>query len=127
MTEHEILLTIQEWLFYWMSDEQNPEREQGSYRRRALGVDANMRHHLASMLHEKVNTLPRYSEEKCLDKFVVIDDFKLPLREIKKEAQDSAQRRAELHNWKDVYVQLIHVDDKEKAYSFVLMGKEPLV
>lgn len=41
---------IDEWILYWMNQTQNNEQDYQNYLRRAMGVDANMRHHLASML-----------------------------------------------------------------------------
>ncbi len=44
------LKIIEDWLTYWMNQTQNSKADQENYFRRALGVDANMRHHLADKL-----------------------------------------------------------------------------
>ena len=41
---------IEKWKSYWMNQTQNDEADYQSYLRRAVGVDANMKHHLAQML-----------------------------------------------------------------------------
>lgn len=43
---------IEDWLGYWMNQKQNSEEDFKNYFRRAFGVDANMRHHLAKMLED---------------------------------------------------------------------------
>jgi hypothetical protein len=47
---------IEVWLSYWMNQTQNSEADRANYFRRAFGVDANMRHHLAKLLAEKTRT-----------------------------------------------------------------------
>jgi len=41
---------IDEWIIYWMNQTQNSEEDYKNYLRRAMGVDANMRHHLAKLI-----------------------------------------------------------------------------
>ena len=43
---------IDEWLLYWMNQTQNSEADYHNYLRRAMGVDANMRHHLAKLISD---------------------------------------------------------------------------
>lgn len=45
---------IESWLSYWMNQTQNSESDRANYFRRAFGVDANMRHHLAGKLAESL-------------------------------------------------------------------------
>lgn len=52
MSEIEILEVIHEWKMFWMNQTQNNPQDYENYFHRALGVDANMSHHLAKMLHE---------------------------------------------------------------------------
>jgi hypothetical protein len=54
MTQQEILRLIEKWQFYWMSKEQNPDSENNAYFNKAAPIDANMRHHLADMIAEKL-------------------------------------------------------------------------
>ncbi len=42
---------IESWTRYWMNQTQNSESDRANYFRRAFGVDANMRHHLAMKMH----------------------------------------------------------------------------
>lgn len=44
---------IDQWVMFWMNQKQNNEQDYQNYLRRAIGVDANMRHHLAKKLHEQ--------------------------------------------------------------------------
>lgn len=44
------LNVIDEWTSFWMNQKQNCQQDYENYFRRALGVDANMRHHLADLL-----------------------------------------------------------------------------
>jgi hypothetical protein len=48
------LAVIDEWQQHWMSQNFN-EQDTQNYRRRALGVDANMRYGLARMIVETLN------------------------------------------------------------------------
>jgi len=41
---------ITEWKFSWMNQRQNDQKDYENYHRRAFGVDANMKHDLASRL-----------------------------------------------------------------------------
>jgi hypothetical protein len=51
--EHDcILKIIDEWQMCWMSVTGTTEEDAKNYRRRAFGVDANMRHGLARMITE---------------------------------------------------------------------------
>lgn len=54
MKEEEILTVIHEWKHYWMNQKQNSKEDYENYYRRALGVDANMAHHLADLICEKL-------------------------------------------------------------------------
>lgn len=48
--------TIDEWILYWMNQTQNNEQDYQNYLRRAMGVDANMRHDLARRVSDKITT-----------------------------------------------------------------------
>ncbi|XGC82027.1 hypothetical protein ACES2L_05955 [Bdellovibrio bacteriovorus] len=47
-----LLEVIDEWQMHWMNQDINP-KDTENYRRRAMGVDANMRYGLARMINEK--------------------------------------------------------------------------
>ncbi len=51
------LEVILKWQHFWMNQTQNSEEDFDNYFGRALGVDANMRHHLARMLAEAVEKI----------------------------------------------------------------------
>ena len=62
---------------------------------------------------------------KKLDIFILKDSFNLGNKEILKEAQASAKRRAEVMDWQDVKVKqgnLSVVDGDIKRYSFEIWG-----
>ena len=61
--EH-FLKIIEEWQGYWMNQTQNSEEDRQNYFRRAFGVDANMRHHLARMLAEDLGPVDSKGEPK---------------------------------------------------------------
>lgn len=63
MKECEILEIIREWKRIWMNQTQNGPQDYENYWRRAYGVDANMSHHLAKMIFEKLEEA-QASEEK---------------------------------------------------------------
>lgn len=46
---------IDEWKCFWMNQRQNSKDDYDNYFGRAMGVDANMKYHLAKMLAEKLN------------------------------------------------------------------------
>lgn len=48
---------IEKWQCYWMNQRQNSEEDYQNYWRRAFGVDANMKHHLARMIVEALASL----------------------------------------------------------------------
>jgi len=54
ISEHEILEIIREWKWFWMNQTQNNEQDRQNYYARSHGIDANMMHHLASLLHKKI-------------------------------------------------------------------------
>jgi len=63
--ENEYVKVIQEWLFHWMNQKQNSEADYKNYLRRAMGVDANMRHDLKNRLMKNLSpTLSRVKENK---------------------------------------------------------------
>ena len=43
------LKIVEEWQQYWMFQKQNSPEDHENYFRRAFGIDANMRHHLAKL------------------------------------------------------------------------------
>lgn len=45
---------IVKWKSYWMNQKQNSEADYQNYLHRALGVDANMKYHLARLMQESV-------------------------------------------------------------------------
>ena len=45
---------IHEWKNFWMNQRQNSEADYQNYRNRAFGVDANMKHHLAGLIAERL-------------------------------------------------------------------------
>jgi hypothetical protein len=45
-----LLEIILEWKHFWMNQRQNSQADYENYHRRAFGIDANMQHHLATML-----------------------------------------------------------------------------
>lgn len=51
-TKDTFLDVIEMWQGVWMNQTQNSEADRANYFRRAFGVDANMRHHLARLLAE---------------------------------------------------------------------------
>lgn len=46
LTEENLLEAIEEWQSFWMHQTQNSQDDYLNYRRRAFGIDANMRHSL---------------------------------------------------------------------------------
>lgn len=48
---------IDKWLAYWMNQTQNSKEDYDNYFRRAAGVDANMRYHLADLLMKEQASL----------------------------------------------------------------------
>lgn len=54
LTEEFFLNVVDEWKMFWMNQKQNSEDDYQNYFRRALGVDANMMHHLASEMRKFV-------------------------------------------------------------------------
>lgn len=50
------LQIIREWKSFWMNQRQNSQADYENYSSRAMGVDANMTHHLASMLSKAAAT-----------------------------------------------------------------------
>ena len=45
---------VTEWQSFWMNQKENSEADYQNYFHRALGVDANMRHHLADKINEQL-------------------------------------------------------------------------
>jgi hypothetical protein len=50
--EQAFVHVIEEWKGFWMNQRQNDEADYQNYLHRALGVDANMKYHLAKKLRE---------------------------------------------------------------------------
>lgn len=48
------LEVIREWKEFWMNQTQNSKQDYDNYFRRAIAVDANMSHHLATLLAESL-------------------------------------------------------------------------
>lgn len=48
--KRDALALVDEWRAYWMDQTQNSKEDYDNYFRRAMGVDANMQHHLAKMI-----------------------------------------------------------------------------
>lgn len=78
MSKEEILEVITEWKFFWMNQRQNDERDYKNYLNRASGVDANMKHHLATLLHKKL-------EESSASSRGVIDEAYRIIKEAKRK------------------------------------------
>ena len=57
---------VQEWKSFWLNQRQNSQEDYENYSRRAMGIDANMKHHLADLIDAR--TLPlREAVAKVLD------------------------------------------------------------
>lgn len=52
MTKDQALDLIIKWKSFWMNQTQNSPKDHKNYFSRAIGVDANMKHHLANMIAE---------------------------------------------------------------------------
>ena len=50
LTKDYFLELVERWQSIWMNQKQNSKEDYENYWRRAIGVDANMRHHLADMI-----------------------------------------------------------------------------
>lgn len=59
MAKDSFLTVIEEWTGYWMNQRQNSQQDYENYFRRAFGVDANMRHHLAVLIAKREEPIVR--------------------------------------------------------------------
>lgn len=58
LSEEFFLKVVRDWKHFWMNQRQNSKEDHENYCVRALGVDANMTHHLAKMLNESIVKIP---------------------------------------------------------------------
>lgn len=57
------LKIIEDWKMFWMNQTQNSEADRKNYFNRAMGVDANMKHHLADMISSEFQMLQAKYDE----------------------------------------------------------------
>lgn len=64
ITKDRIMCIIDQWKYFWMDQKQNSEQDYQNYLRRAMGVDANMVHHLASLIAKSLTEVPAKGENE---------------------------------------------------------------
>lgn len=52
-SKEEVHKVVMEWKHFWMNQRQNSEEDYQNYFRRAFGVDANMAHHLSTLIYRR--------------------------------------------------------------------------
>jgi hypothetical protein len=70
MSEDEILEVIRQWKHFWMNQTQNSEADQQNYFNRAFGIDANMSHHLAKLIYDKMQPKLKINPDSLKDKTI---------------------------------------------------------
>lgn len=54
LSKERILEIIHAWKYYWMNQTQNSKQDFDNYRDRSWGIDANMMHDLADLIHNNL-------------------------------------------------------------------------
>jgi hypothetical protein len=85
---------IEKWKGFWMNQKQNDEADYQNYLHRALGVDANMKYHLAGLLADHADSALVAERARNLETLATLsDDY---VFEIKKLESENAALKAEL-------------------------------
>lgn len=66
---------VRKWKHFWMNQTQNSEEDRQNYFNRAFGIDANMSHHLADLLHKEFKGCAIVPEETLYGLHDVIRSF----------------------------------------------------
>lgn len=67
MDKDSIVKVIEKWKAFWMNQTQNSEADYKNYLHRALGVDANMKYHLADKVWEAVDAELKKKDERIAE------------------------------------------------------------